>query len=178
LFTAIKIALYGSLSFGYTGMNSYYFKRIKEQINTKAFQNDVLQAFVSIEIAVKREREMKYYTITRRWYTEEKKMNEEYTIAENGKLLSEMEKTYFENYLYSTLPPNLFDFFLFDGEEVGKIFASEGYHNYVKDAMLTLCGMDVFSAIRKFCGSFIDKRCRKIAFYPLDLCKAGKYGKS
>ena len=29
LFSAIKTALYGPLAFGYTGMNSYYVKRIK-----------------------------------------------------------------------------------------------------------------------------------------------------
>ena len=30
LFTAIKVALYGPLAFGYTGMNAYYVKRIKD----------------------------------------------------------------------------------------------------------------------------------------------------
>lgn len=157
LFTAIKIALYGPLAFGYTGMNSYYVKRIKDQINTKAFQNDILFSYVSIDIAVKREREIKLYSITRRWRTPDKKLEEEYTITENGHLLDENEKSYFENYLYSTLPPKLFEFFLFDGEEVGTLFSTEGYHQYVRDALLTLCGMDVFSSIRKFCDSFVDK---------------------
>ena len=156
LFSAIKTALYGPLAFGYTGMNSYYVKRIKDQINTKAFQNDILFSYVSIDIAVKREREIKLYSITRRWHTPDKKLEEEYTITENGHLLDENEKNYFENYLYSTLPPKLFEFFLFDGEEVGNLFSTEGYHQYVRDALLTLCGMDVFSSIRRFCDSFVD----------------------
>ena len=87
LFSAIKIALYGPLAFGYTGMNSYYVKRIKDQINTKAFQNDILFSYVSIDITVKREREIKLYSITRRWHTPDKKLEEEYTITENGHLL-------------------------------------------------------------------------------------------
>lgn len=156
LFTAIKIALYGPLAFGYTGMNSYYVKRIKDQINTKAFQNDILFSYVSIDIAVKREREIKLYSITRRWHTPDKKLEEEYNITENGHLLDENEKNYFENYLYSALPPKLFEFFLFDGEEVGNLFSTEGYHQYVRDALLILCGMDVFSSIRRFCDSFVD----------------------
>lgn len=158
LFTAIKIALYGALAFGYTGMNSYYVKRIKDLINTKAFQNDVLHALVSIEVAIKREREIKVYCLTRRWYTDDKKMAEEYTIEENGELLSDSEKAFFENYLYATMPPDLFDFFLFDGEEVGNVFASENYHSFVRNALLTLCGMDVFSIIGKFCNSFVDRK--------------------
>ena len=158
LFTAIKVALYGPLAFGYTGMNAYYVKRIKDLINKKAFQNDVLHSYVSIVVAVKRERDICYYEVTRRWYTDENKIAEEYSITENGRLLDETERNYFENYLYDTLPPKLFEFFLFDGEEVGNIFATEGYHNYVREALLTLCGMDMFSTIKRFCGSFVDKK--------------------
>ncbi len=157
LFTAIKVALYGPLAFGYTGMNAHYVKKIKELINTKAFQNDVLQAGVTIDLAIKQEREIKVYSITRSWTTNGKKIEETYLVESDGRVLKPTERTYFENYLHTILPPDLFDFFLFDGEEVGTIFASERYHTYVRNAMLTLCGLDIFSVIGKFCSSFVDK---------------------
>ena len=36
LFTAIKVALYGPLAYGYVGTNSYYISKIKDLINSKA----------------------------------------------------------------------------------------------------------------------------------------------
>ena len=54
-------------------------------------------------------------------------------------------------------PPNLFDFFLFDGEEVGGIFSDDGYNKFIKDALLTLCGIDTYSIIQKFCSSYVGK---------------------
>ena len=37
LFTAIKVALYGPLAYGYVGVNSHYVSKIKDLINSKAF---------------------------------------------------------------------------------------------------------------------------------------------
>lgn len=67
LFTAIKIALYGPLAFGYTAFNTFYFKKIKSFINYNAFQNDDLRSGVAIELKVINERDVKKYTIQRKW---------------------------------------------------------------------------------------------------------------
>lgn len=67
IFTAIKIALYGPLAFGYTGNNSFYSKKIRGYINDKAFQTQPFKSGVSIEIKITRERETKLYTIVRNW---------------------------------------------------------------------------------------------------------------
>ena len=40
LFTAIKIALYGPLTYGYMGINPHYISKIKDCINSNAFQTD------------------------------------------------------------------------------------------------------------------------------------------
>ena len=55
------------------------------------------------------------------------------------------------------MPPDLFEFFLFDGEEVGKIFATSSYNTYVKNAVFTLCGMDVFEILRKYTNGYVAK---------------------
>ena len=48
----------------------------------------------------------------------------------------------------------MFEFFLFDGEEVGTIFASDGYNKYVKNALLTMCGIDDFEILQHFCRNY------------------------
>lgn len=157
LFTAIKVALYGPLAYGYVGVNNHYISKIKDLINSKAFQQDVVLSVVQITLQLKIEREIRNFVITRKWDYTNQKLTEEYTVDRDGKLLNDQELSYFENYLRSIVPPDLFEFFLFDGEEVGNIFSTSAYNTYVKNAVFTLCGMDVFEIIRKFTRGYLSK---------------------
>lgn len=154
IFTAIKIALYGPLAFGYTGNNAFYSKKIRGFINDKAFQTRPFSSGVSIEIKIKKERETKYYTIERSWSVVDAKIEEKYNIYEGNSLLEYSEKILFESYILSIIPVDLFEFFLFDGEEVGSIFSNDGYNKYVKNALLTMCGIDDFEILQHFCKNY------------------------
>lgn len=154
IFTAIKIALYGPLAFGYTGNNTFYSKKIKGFINDKAFQTQPFTSGISIEIKLKQERETKLYTIKRNWRIIDSKIEEEYSIYDGNKLLDNSEQTLFESFILNIIPIDLFEFFLFDGEEVGTIFSSDGYNKYVKNALLTMCGIDDFEILQHFCRNY------------------------
>ena len=85
IFTAIKIALYGPLAFGYTGNNAFYSKKIRGFINDKAFQTQPFTSGITIEIKLKQERETKHYTINRNWRIIESKIEEEYSSLKSLK---------------------------------------------------------------------------------------------
>lgn len=155
LFTAIKVALYGPLAYGYVGINSHYISKIKELINSKAFQQEIVESEVQITLQLKIEREIRNYIITRKWNFINQRLTEDYTVEREGEKLNEQELSYFENYLRSIIPPDLFEFFLFDGEEVGNIFSTSAYNTYVRNAVFTLCGMDVFEIIRKYTRNYV-----------------------
>lgn len=157
LFTAIKIALYGPLVYGYVGVNPYYISKVKDLINLKAFQQDKVEAEVQIAVSLKVERDIREYLITRKWDYTNKKLNEEYYVEKDGKKLPDQEMAYFQNFLQSIVPPDLFEFFLFDGEEVGNIFSTNTYNTYIKNAVFTLCGMDVYEIIRKYTSGYVSK---------------------
>lgn len=154
IFTAIKIALYGPLAFGYTGNNTFYSKKIRGFINDKAFQTQPFTSGISIEVKVKKEREIKYYTINRNWHIIDSKIEESYSVYEGNKPLEYTDRILFESYILNIIPIDLFEFFLFDGEEVGTIFASDGYNKYVKNALLTMCGIDDFEILQHFCRNY------------------------
>ena len=97
LFTAIKIALYGPLSFGYVGANPRYIAKIKECINSKAFQKDSVEARVRISISLMVEREVKEYEITREWNYTKRKLEEKYYVKSEDSLLDEEELSYLQN---------------------------------------------------------------------------------
>lgn len=157
LFTAIKIALYGPLSFGYVGVNPKYIAKIKDCINSKSFQKDVVESRVQISVSLMVEREIKEYEITREWDYTKQKLEEKYYVKTEGLLLDDQELSYFQNYLQGMIPPDLFEFFLFDGEEVGSIFSTSTYNSYVKNAVYTLCGLDIFEIIRKYTTGYAGK---------------------
>lgn len=135
LFTAIKVALYGPLAYGYVGVNSHYISKIKDLINSKAFQQEIVESEVQITLQLKIERDIRNYVITRKWDYTNQRLTEEYTVERDGKQLNDQELSYFENYLRSIIPPDLFEFFLFDGEEVGNIFSTSAYNTYVRNAV-------------------------------------------
>lgn len=139
------------------GVNSHYISKIKDLINSKAFQQEVVESEVQLTLQLKIERDIRNYVITRKWDYTNQKLTEEYTVARDGKLLNDQELSYFENYLRSIIPPDLFEFFLFDGEEVGNIFSTSAYNTYVRNAVFTMCGMDVFEIIRKFTRGYVTK---------------------
>ena len=157
LFSAIKIALYGPLSFGYVGVNPMYIAKIKDCINSKSFQKDVVESRVQIFVSLMVEREVKEYEITRAWDYTKHKLEEKYYVKTDGRLLDDQELSYFQNYLQGMIPPDLFEFFLFDGEEVGSIFSTSTYNSYVKNAVYTLCGLDIFEIIRKYTTGYAGK---------------------
>ena len=157
LFTAIKIALYGPLAFGYVSANPHYISKIKDCINSKAYKKDVVESRVQITISLMVEREIKEYEITREWDYTRQKLEEKYYVKINGQLLDERQLSYFRNYLQGLVPPDLFEFFLFDGEEVGSIFSTSLYNSYVKNAIYTLCRLDIFEIIRKYTDGYAGK---------------------
>ena len=157
LFTAIKVALYGPLAFGYMSINPHYIARIKDYINTKAFQQDKVEARVQLTISLIVEREYREYELTREWDYSQQKLIEHFSIKENGKILDDQKLAYFQNYMQGMIPPDLFDFFLFDGEEVGTIFSTSTYNKYVQNAIYTLCGLDTFELIRKYTAGYAGR---------------------
>ena len=156
-FTAIKLALYGPQCFRFQDKNNRYTARIKELINHDAFLSDNVKAYVEVEIDLPTDRVHTLYTIRREWSFIEKRLQESYTVYKDHQLLADKNLDFFQNYLFSIIPPNLFDFFFFDGEEIGDFFATGNYSNYIKNAVLTLSGYDTFNIMQKFCDSYIGE---------------------
>lgn len=157
LFSAIKIGLYGSLAFGYVGTNSHYIQKVKEYINSSAFQKEVVEASVIIDISIMVDRDLVDYRIERKWSYIKQHLEETFSVERMGRQLNTDEILYFKNYLQTVIPPGLFDFFLFDGEEVGNVFSTNSYNMYIKNALFTMCDLDVFEIVRKYSSNYLAK---------------------
>lgn len=149
LFEAIKLCIYGPTTYGYLGYNHNYQTKIKNNINDNAFKDNDIESFIGLNILFKERTEIKDYYLKRSWKYSNHKLYEEFKVFLNNKELSEDDKLYFDKYLKSVLPPSLFDFFFFDGEELSDFFVGKSSSSNLKEAILELFNYDTFDLLKK-----------------------------
>ena len=76
-------------------------------------------------------------------------IHEDFKIYLNDKELNNEDKLYFDKYLKSVLPPSLFDFFFFDGEELSDFFTGKSASSNLKESILELFNYDTFEVLKK-----------------------------
>lgn len=148
LFTAIRLCLYGYVSMGYKNKTSFYNKEIVRLINNSAKLKKPAEATVSLNISLSNGQELDLYEITRSWVLNDT-LSEEFKVTKNGQLLEEEATADFQKYIFSLIPPELFNLFFFDGEKIADFFINEGSDKHIKNAFLTLCGYDTFEIMKR-----------------------------
>ena len=148
LFTAMRLCLYGHMSFGYQNINSYYNRSVTKLINSNAKMKKPTSAGVTMKIALNNGQELDYYELNRSWVLSDN-LSETFTVTKNGETMNAEETADFEKYLLSLIPPELFNLYFFDGEKIADFFMDEGGNSRIKDAFLTLCGYDTFDIMKR-----------------------------
>lgn len=148
LFTAMRLCLYGFMSMGYKSHNAYYSRAITKLINNSVKLTKPANASVSMNISISNGHEMDQYVLTRIWILHDT-LTEEYQVLKNGIPLDSEEIADFDKFLFSIIPPELFNLYFFDGEKIADFFLEEGSNSRIKGAFLTLCGYDTFDIMSK-----------------------------
>lgn len=148
-FEAIKLCIYGPITYGYQGHNSSYIAKIKSNINHNAYKESKIDAYVGITIVLTEGTNENIYNLVRSWTLCDKKLVETFNVNKNSILLSDEDKKFFENYLTSLIPPNLFDFFFFDGENLSDSFIGRSAGIYLKESILKLSNYDTLDILKK-----------------------------
>lgn len=149
IFEAIKLCIYGPTVYGYQGFNSSYINKIKSNINYNTFKANNIDVFISLLITLPEGVQQNSYELIRSWTFENKKLVEKFAVLKNGIKLEAKELDIFENYLKSLIPPNLFDFFFFDGEELSDFFSGKNASLHLKESILRLCNYDTLDILKK-----------------------------
>ena len=148
LFNSIGICLYGPVCLGCSSLGNKYFNKIKSFINNKALMSGEKIAYVQINMSLENGRELDTYTLIRKWEIS-KSITEEFTVIKNDNKLDEQQVADFEKYIFSLIPPELFNLYFFDGEKITDFFTDEDGNKKFKQAFLTLCGYDTFEIMLK-----------------------------
>lgn len=147
LFKSIKYCLYGSKALGYEINNSKYMHEIKNLINV----NNVLSnnSYAEIQISISLENSTNYndYTIVRKWEIKNDKIQEYPTVFSNKKELVGEEASNFESMLCQVIPPDLFNFYFFNGEKIFEELFDENNLNNFKSSFLKIVGLDTLDLL-------------------------------
>ncbi|QDR81809.1 DNA sulfur modification protein DndD [Sporomusa termitida] len=157
LFTAIKLALYGPVAFGYDSTTSSYYRRMKKLINKNSLGKPDLNTYVELNFDLEEERDLANYKLIRQWNYEEQKLIEKFCVYRNGEILNIEERESFESYLKILIPPQLFDLFFFDGEKISDFFLEGNSAKNLREALLVLCGYDTFDIMKNNFRRFIHQ---------------------
>lgn len=149
LFEAIKLCIYGPITYGYIGQNHNYLTKIRNNINNNAFKTESLESFVGLSLSFKDGTEIKEYYLKRSWKTINQKIYEDFSVYFKNEELKDEDKLYFDKYLKSVIPPSLFDFFFFDGEELSDFFTGKNANSNLKESILELFNYDTFDVLKK-----------------------------
>ncbi|MDU7440614.1 MAG: AAA family ATPase, partial [Clostridium sp.] len=149
LFEAIKLCIYGPITYGYLGENHNYLTKIKNNINDNAFKNENIECSLGLSISFKEGTQIKNYYLKRSWNYINQKIHENFKVYLYDKELSNEDKLYFDKYLKSVLPPSLFDFFFFDGEELSDFFTGKSANANLRESILELFNYDTFEVLKK-----------------------------
>lgn len=151
LFSGIKLCLYGHKAEGYNGVNSFYRKEVKKFFNDIGKYETDFKCYFKVDCFLSNGQNEDFYEIKREWNAKARTLNEfeHVLIKKNGQLLNDEELSDFDNYLLTLIPPELFNLFFFDGEQIADYFLSEGENQRIKRAFMVLCGFDNLDIMEK-----------------------------
>lgn len=144
-FKSIKTCLYGCKVWGYEAPGKEYYAFVETLINTKLQYNSAMRAYVEIELEFDDGKNKTAYLLHREWTKAKKGVIEAFSVSKDGIVLEKENFIDFNNYLLSIMPPDMFNFYFFDGEAIGEFFlGSDGNKNF-RNAFLKLYGLDTLS---------------------------------
>ena len=168
-FKAIKTCLYGSKVWGFDAPGKEYFSIINGLVNTKSLYYNTAKAYVEIELVFDDGKQINTYVLHREWKKLKQTFSEYFHVKKNDNLIIGQEEDDFINYLLSVIPPDMFNFYFFDGESIAEFFlGSEGDKNF-RNAFLKLYGLDTLSIMVDNFARNIKKTDAKNSSYNLYL---------
>lgn len=147
LLESIKLALFGSFSFGFRSETEGYKEKIVSLLNRKARLNGQNACKISVTISQVENYKKNVFQITRAWDFKESRFKENIYIYKNNNLLSALEAENFQNKLKEEIPPRLFELTLFDGEEIHKLINQGHLNSYLKEMSSILFNLDLFEKL-------------------------------
>jgi len=160
---AIKLGLFGVYSFGMRNSaeyNKYVFSSINKFERELENGNACIKVnFIEIENFQKYE-----YELIRGWHISNKEPKEYFAVSKDQQLLNAADTDNFFSKLKELFPPKLFDFCLFDGEEISRIINNNELSSYLYELSTIIFNLDLFNSLQSDLTNYLQKEIDKKQF--------------
>ncbi|MCG6272832.1 DNA sulfur modification protein DndD [Vibrio vulnificus] len=155
ILTAIRLALFGRLSFSQNLTSNDYVEALAELIH-KGVGLGGLQNSASIELEFKYSQngEESTYKVLRGWQRGKKDYLQ---LEKDGVSLSELNYEQCQGFLNELIPTGIADLFFFDGEKIAELAEDES-GLVLKTAVRRLLGLDVIAKLKSDLNIFLKKQ--------------------
>lgn len=144
-FKSIKTCLYGCRVWGFEAPGKEYYSIIENLLNSKLQYDVSARGYVELELEFNNGKQIDVYRLHREWEKKKKGVDEVFLIYKDDDLLDAESQSNFINYLLSIIPPDMFNFYFFDGESIADFFLGNNGGKNFKNAFLKLYGLDTLS---------------------------------
>lgn len=144
-FRSIKTCLYGCRVWGFEAPGKEYYSIVENLLNTKLQYDMSARGYVELELVFNDGKRVDTYRLHREWEKKKRGIEEIFLIYKEDELLDAENQSNFVNYLLSIIPPDMFNFYFFDGESIADFFLGNNGGKNFKNAFLKLYGLDTLS---------------------------------
>jgi len=141
ILTAIRLALFGKSSLDGIKSKKAYEDELRGFIH-KSNDKQCDCSSVRLQLSYSKLGMDYEYQVTRSWSGGRDGLNEEITIKENGKILSELDNTQAQSFLNDLIPLGIADLLFFDGEKI-KSMADDEDGRVLVEVLKKLVGIDL-----------------------------------
>ena len=160
LLDAVRLCLYGKRALGNRVSLSEYHDYLSEIIHRSPNTDPPLNcASVSLEFEYARDGEKKGYTVERFWKRQKgrKGVKEVLAIYENGRLNTDFEAEYWQDYINELVPIGVSQFFFFDGENVRKLVDDSGHEAFLRESIKALFGLNLVERLQSDLHIYLNR---------------------
>ncbi|SIS46357.1 DNA sulfur modification protein DndD [Salimicrobium flavidum] len=161
LLNAIKIALFGPYTYGLKTESSKYTQEIYNYLNTQALRENANNFQLILEFSEVENFEKIDYKFVRAWHFKNNNLKEELQIFKNDSILNESEKEIYLAKLKESMPPQLFDLCLFDGEEISRIINDNLLSSYLQRLSKVVFNLTLFENLETDLEKFSSRKAQE-----------------
>lgn len=147
IFDAIKLCLYGPEMFGMISIAKYQ-EYLKQKIHSS--QNTAIQpnsAAIIVEFDYSHMGTACTYRVERMWEISGQKILETLTVVKNEKVIDDVERNGWQDFIKEIIPIGLSQLFFFDGEKIQKMMSDDS-NDELKSSILSLLGLDLVERLQ------------------------------
>ncbi|ACQ93198.1 DNA sulfur modification protein DndD [Tolumonas auensis DSM 9187] len=154
ILTAVRLALYGRLSFGKPLHNNEYIEELSELIHKGNGINSPENAYIELAFTHNQAGSENTYKVTRSW---KKGKADKLILEQDGKDLSELSYDQCQGFLNELIPNGIADLFFFDGEKIAELAEDES-GTILNTAVKRLLGLDVIAKLKSDLNIYLKKQ--------------------